>query len=86
MPCEIEMLPCRERLVGKDQHRVTVESLLDRGDILCAERPREIDVADFCREILGDWPELRGHGVVSLIVVRWRVSGPAGSATPCPTA
>ena len=43
---EVEVALVAEGLVGEDQHRILREGGLDRRDVVGAERPAEIDVAD----------------------------------------
>jgi len=47
---EGELLLVREALVVKDEHAVAVHPGLDGGDLVIADRPRDVDLRDLSRE------------------------------------
>jgi hypothetical protein len=59
---EIEVLVLIEMLVGKDQHRVFGERLLDGRKVGRRELAAEIDIADFRGEAFGNRNDGDGHG------------------------
>ena len=63
MAGEVEMLVLRQLLVGKDQHRVFGERVLDRLQVGRRQRRRQIDVAD-----LGGKACVTGQTVMVMVV------------------
>ena len=65
VPREVEVLVLRQMLVGKDQHRIFGEGVLDRLQVWRRERRRQIDIADLGGKIWRDRTDGDGHGRAS---------------------
>ena len=51
-----------EVLPGEHQYRIRLECVFDFGEGGVIERPREIDVGDFCGKDGREWADGDGHG------------------------
>ena len=64
---EVELAVVGEGLVREDQHGILGEGRADRGEVVGAERTREIDVADLGGEIRRDGVDGDGQGFLPIL-------------------
>ena len=67
MAREVELAVVGESLVREDQHRILGEGRADRGEVVGAERTREIDITDFGNEIRRDSVDGDGQGFLPIL-------------------